>query len=148
MAETFPDWITDLRPLAAVAGTLVTVATNPVQFLQGPVLEIVLDAFVIRPATWVLGYLLQAFGILQDVILDLPPILSRPAVWIGDAIVGAVTGVYGGIRGVLEALGLAAPVASAVAVAVALILVVTIAVAVWKLIPGSDITEGVTQWTS
>lgn len=137
-----------LAALLAVSGTLITIATNPVQFLKGPVLTIVLETFVIKPVAFVYGYILTGVGIVEDAILDLPPILTRPFVWAGDLVTGVIGSIYGSIEGMLRMLGLGAPIAGALAVAIGLVLLFTLIYAVWKLIPGTDTLEGITQWRS
>lgn len=145
---SLPGWLFDLKKLAPIATTLVTVAKNPIQFLRGPVLEIVIRHFILRPAAWVYGYVLQAVDIVQDAILTLPPILKMPILWITDPLIGVINTLYGSVRGVMMSLGLGAPLAGAVAVAIALVVILTIAYAIYKLVPGTDALEGVTQWTS
>lgn len=137
-----------LAALLAVSGTLITIATNPVQFLKGPVLTIVLETFVIKPVAWVYAYLLEAFGILEDAILSVAPILAGPFRWAGDLWTGTIGALYGGVRATFLGLGLGAPIAGALAVAIGLVVLFTLIYATWKLVPGTDVLEGVTQWRS
>ena len=143
-----PDWVKSLKALVPVASTLVTVATNPVQFLRGPVLEIVLQELVIGPAAWVYGYVLQAFGIVADAIDILPPILTDPFRWVADIWVAGIATYYSSMEGLLGAFGLGAPIAGAAATAILLVILLTLALAIWNLIPGTDTLEGITQWAS
>lgn len=142
-----PNWVRTLHVLVPIASTLVTVVTNPVQFLQGPVLTIIVDAVIIKPATWVYGYLLLGADITASAISPIGGILASPFYWISSLIVGMVTTFYDSIRTILETLGLAAPVAGAAAVALMAVMFLTVAVALWRIVPGSDLVDGVTQWT-
>ncbi|MFB6134878.1 MAG: hypothetical protein ABEJ55_07810 [Halanaeroarchaeum sp.] len=137
-----------LSALIPLASAIATASTDPVSWLRLKVLGWVLNAFVIKPIAWIYGFILQGFGIVADAISNLGPILSPIFGWIVNPFIGAFNGFYGAIRGILEGLGLGAPIAGAVAVAIILVVVLTIAVAIWRIIPGTELVGGITQWSS
>jgi len=142
-----PQIPSELLMLVPVASTLVTVATNPVQFLRGPVLEIVLEALILRPAAWVLGYLLEGFAIVTGAVSDVGGIITDPIIIVRDAFLSAVNGAYAVLYGSLTGLGLAAPIATVVTVAIFVAVLVTVLLAVVSVIPGSDALGVVSRWT-
>jgi hypothetical protein len=147
MAVNGPKVPDELLMLVPVASTLVTVATNPVQFLRGPVLEIVLEALILRPTAWVLEYLLEGFAIVTGAVSDVGEILSDPIIIVRDAFLSAVNGAYAVLYGSLTGLGLAAPVATVATVAVFVVVLVTVLYAAASVIPGSDALGVVSRWT-
>lgn len=142
-----PGWTYGLRPLVPVAGTLVTVATNPVQFFRGPFLELAVEYVILRPLGWVLGYVLAAFETVSDVIGQTGGILVDPVYQLRDALVGAVNGVYNLAYVSTAGTGFAQPIALTVTTVVVGVVVLSILYGIARVIPGSDALEVVNRWT-
>jgi hypothetical protein len=144
---SLPDWISDLRVLAPVAATLATLATNPVQWLRGPFLQLAVEHVILRPAAWVLEYVIQGFEIAADAVgtatEPLGDVFRIPA----DAVVAAVTGLYDLVYLSAAGTGLAAPIATVVTVGVVVVVVFSVLYALASVIPGSDAVGGLTRWT-
>jgi len=147
MADAIPD---DLLKLVPFAGTLAMVASNPEKWARQNLLEWVYDAIakwvvggIIDSTQYVLGWLAFAFGRTGSIIGDAAGPLATPFEIVGDAVVGAITGVYDAAAGVAIAAGFAGPIAAAFGFAVTSALLAAIAYAIVSVIPGSDALSAV-----
>lgn len=141
-----PSWLFALRPLVPIASTLVTVATNPVQYFRGPFLELAVEYVVLRPLGWALGYVLGAFETVASVIGRTGGILADPIFQVSSALVGAVNGVYSLVYATMQGTGFAAPLALTVTAVVVGVVVLSVLYGIARVIPGSDALEVVNRW--
>ena len=140
-----PDWLTDLKPLVSVAGTLVTVATNPEQWLRSHVFSLIAEWIVtkiISMVQYVLGWAFFAFDRTASIILDVARPLTAPFRILEDALVGAIETVYGVAVGVAHMAGLAGPPAAAFAVALVSAVLAVVVFAVWRAFPVTEALGG------
>lgn len=126
---------------ASAMGTLVTVATNPEEWLRGILNRWVVGG-ILDAAAFVLGWFLFAYDRMASIIADAAGPLATPFQIIEDAVVGAIETLYGAAIGVAHSAGLAGPPAAALAVAVVMTVVAALAFGLIRVLPGSDFFEG------
>lgn len=137
-AET-ASW-TDLKDLAPGAiATLITVATNPVEWFRGHFLGLVVEYVIFRPLAWGLAHVVAGFERVAGILAGGGPILASPFVLLGDKIVGAVNTLYRGLYGLLEPAPFTAPIATVATVVIVLTIVVAVAVALASVLPTSSL---------
>jgi hypothetical protein len=115
---TLPSWIFDLKPLAGVVTTLVTIATNPVAWFRRNLGELVVTE-VLEAGGTLIGYGLTVVGIVTESISAAVGSFLRGLGPAGRAILDVPGFLYDPIRAVARDLGVAAPVVATVAVVVA-----------------------------
>jgi len=139
------EWVRTLQALAPITGTLVTVATNPKEWLDTFVRTIVAEWFVggiIDAGAYGLGWLIFAYERTTSILLDAVPVLESPYLMAEDVAVGGIETIFGAARTIAEAAGLAGPPALLFATLLLVTVVLATGYAVWRLIPGSDAIEG------
>ena len=141
-----PAWVKSLKALVPIASTLVTVATNPVEWLRGKFLRLLVEYAFIRPAAWILEYMIWGFNYMAGAIVSTAGPLASPFVILGDAFVAVAATVYGAVYAIADTAGFAGPIAAAFATAVMIGIVVTLIYAGWSVIPGSDALEQLGRW--
>lgn len=144
-----PNGKENLEKLIGVAGTLVTVATNPEQWLRNNAVTFVKSVIgewivggILDGVQYVLGWILFGFERTATIILGVVEPLTSPFTIIGDAIVGGIESMYSVALGVSQTAGLAGPPAAAFAVALVSLFLAAIVYGVLRVIPGSDALEG------
>jgi len=141
MADGLPGWISDLRVLAPVAGTLATIAADPEEFIREIVAEWIVGGFL-NALQYVLGWIIYSYEEIRTIILDAIPILTTPTRTVENAVVGVVDTIYGAAQSVAYTAGLAGPPAAAFAIGLMVLLAGSLTLGVLYLIPGSDLVEG------
>lgn len=139
-----PDWVTDLRALVPIVGTLTTVATNPQEWLRGFIYTLIAEWIVggiIDAASYVLGWIIFAYERTTRILLDAVPVFESPYLWAESAVVGLIETIFGAARGVATTAGLAGPPAMLFATLLLVTFVLATGYAVFALIPGSDAIE-------
>jgi hypothetical protein len=137
----------ELLQLAPVAGTLLTVASNPKEWLRGFVFELIAEWVVggiLDFSQYTLGWVIFAYERSSSILLTAIPPLQAPFRIFEDAVVGVIETMYGLAIGVAQTAGLAGPPAAAFAT---VLLGTLLAAATWgilSVIPGSDLIEGAT----
>ncbi|QLG62199.1 hypothetical protein [Halorarum salinum] len=130
-----------VQALAPVVSTLLTIASNPEQWVRVIIAEWVVGG-ILDAAAYVLGWAIYAFTTVRNVMLDVAGPIATPYTIVESAAVGGIETLYAGIQGSLEALGIAAPIAAAFTVALLVTILAVTAFAILYLIPGSDAAEG------
>lgn len=134
-----------LKKLAPFVGTLITVASNPRDWLRTFVFDLIAEWVVggiIDAVTYFLGWIVFAFERTASIILDVAGPLASPFEILGDAIVGAIETLYSVALGVAHSAGLAGPPAAAFAVALLSALLAVIVFAVWRAFPVTEAIGG------
>ena len=144
-----PDWLSQLKPLAAVAGTLVTVASNPAQWARNNLVDVVREIVAVwivggflDATQYVLGWFVFAYERTREILLDAIPILETPTDVAESAITGVIGAIYGLIKGIARSAGLAGPPAAAFTVGVMVLITGAVLYGGYRVIPGSDFVEG------
>ena len=143
-AET-RNWIDAMEKLAPIAGTLVTIATNPREWLRGYVFELIAEWIVqgiLDLSQYSLGWIIFAYERTSSILLTAIPPLQAPFGIIENAVVGVIDTIYGLAIGVAQTAGLAGPPAAAFATVLIGSAIFAIGWGVLNLIPGSDLVEG------
>lgn len=136
-----PEWY---QAIKALGMAIAAAGSNPQEWLENFIKTVILDWIVggiLDAAAFVLGWISFAFERTAS-ILNIGGMLTDPLDLLGDAIVGAIEQLYGGVYSVAVSAGLAAPLAAAFAVTVVLTVLAVVVFAVAKVIPGSDFVEG------
>lgn len=145
MSTNQKNTISSLRALVPFVGTLVTIATNPEQWLRQFVFGLIAEWVVggiIDTAEYILGWVFYTYDVVKDAILGIIPPLTSPFRIVEGAVVGAIAGVYDAAQGVAITVGLAGPPAAAFAIAIVLTMLAVVLVGALRVIPGSDAVEG------
>lgn len=83
--NSLPGWISDLRPLAGVAGFLVALASDPAEALRDVILDVVLS-FVLGGVVDVLGAVFGQFLAAFEQAAAVPGILAGALLSFGDSV--------------------------------------------------------------
>ncbi|NHN59821.1 MULTISPECIES: hypothetical protein [Halorussus] len=145
-----PDWVGDLKTLTTagsggIVGTLVTIATDPRDWLRENVFALIAEWIVnqiLDGATYIIGWVVFAFDRIASIILDALGPVATPFEIIGDAVVGAVETVYGVALAAAHAAGFTGPPAAAFAVALVSAALAAVVFAVWKALPVTEALGG------
>lgn len=151
MAELkLPTWITDLRPLVPVVGTLTTIATNPKAWIKQNLAEFVIGQ-IVGLFAWFYEWILVGFNIIGGSILNAADSAIRSLEPAGRALRELPMIVYEPVYAIARSGGLAAPIAAAIATliagSIALLFITTLAYALLSVVPGGDgVRDGVKAW--
>lgn len=135
----------DLEKLIPIAGTLVTVASNPKEWLRQYVFELIAEWIVnaiLDGTQFVLGWIIFAYERTSSILLTAIPPLQAPFRIFENAAVGVIDTIYGAAIGVAQTAGLAGPPAAAFATVLIGTVLAAVGWGLFKVIPGSDFVEG------
>lgn len=134
--------LSQLATLSAGAiGTLVTVATNPREWVYGLIAEWLVTQ-IIDVVQYVLGWVVFGFERTSSIIQGVAGPLASPFGILEDAIVGAIETMYGLALGVAHSVGFAGPPAAAFAVALNSAVLAAVVYALWRAFPATEALGG------
>jgi hypothetical protein len=139
---------TALLRLIPWVSTLVTVASNPEQWLRRYVFDLIAEWVVggILDATqYVLGWFIFAYERTRSILIGVIPQLRAPFTIIENAVVGLIETIFGVAIGVAQTAGLAGPPATAFATVLIGTVLAAISWGAFRVIPGSDFVEGAAE---
>lgn len=127
VATLDPSDVSKLEKLIPYISGLLVLLSNPQEWfrihLLDWLLEVLVEALIIKPVAWLFGFVLAGFDTLAWAIGLVFNILDDPFQILQDVITGAINGLYASIYGLAEGSGLAAPIASVVTVVIVAFLV-------------------------
>jgi len=143
-------WITELRPLVPIVGTLTTIASNPERWIRQNLAEFVVTE-IFAVGSWLIGIFLEGWALVAGSLTDAGDSFLVALGPVGEAIRGLPGLIYDPIYQLALSGGLAAPIASAVAVVIAgsfaVALIYVLAYGLLSMIPGADgVRGGLEAW--
>lgn len=143
-----PPWVRKLRWLAPIGAAIGTASMDPEQwfrnFIQSVIVEWVVGG-VLDVWSFVLGWIIFAYERTASILTDALPFVGQPFRIVGDVIVGTYGLLFDSIQAVVESLGVAAPVAAALTTAILVLIHGAVLVALFRVIPGSDLVEALPE---
>ena len=140
-----PSWVSNLKVLLPFTTGLVTLMSNPKEWLEEYVYVLVAEWLVggiLDAAQYTLGWIIFAFELTAETVLSAAGPLASPFQIISSAMIGVIETIYAAAVGVAHTAGLAGPPAVAFAIALLSAVLAMVAYALIKVIPGSDALEG------
>ncbi|WP_256288793.1 hypothetical protein [Halobellus inordinatus] len=144
-SDPVPDFVYDLEKLAPVAGTLVTIASNPRQWLRNYVFDLIAEWIVggiLDSTQYVLGWIIFAYERTRSILLTAIPPLQTPFDVTEDAVIDLIRMIFDVAIGVAHTAGFAGPPATAFAIVLLGTVIVATIYAIVNATPAGGAIEG------